>query len=383
MIGLLAIVLLLLLAPPAVAKPADRRDALGQWVAILDAQKVPTGWTGSTATCTRGTESAQSIQATLTAVNALRDFAGLAPVTLDPVKNDKALAAALMMDAAGDLSHTPGEDWPCSTADGREAAARSNLALGFSGAEAMVGYVDDSGVESLGHRRWVLDPAAAEFGTGSTGRTNALWNLPDSGSPTIGVGPPVVAWPPEGWIPWGLVFSDWSASMNVEGADVSAAQVSMTVDGQPRAVSNLREVAPGFGSADPTLAWNVALTPADHAADRDVVVSITGVTVNGGPVPVRYTVRAFAAAPPQITRIDLKRPGKLKPGRKLKVTAQIRDGLSTTYQWLRNGKPIAGTTRRAYRISKTDRGKRLRCRVTASGIGTATRLSPRARIPRR
>jgi uncharacterized protein YkwD len=379
-----ALVALALLAPApaAVAKPASREDALRQWVSVVDATNVPTGWTGSTASCERGAESADSIAATATALNALRDFAGLGPVSFDPAKNDKALAAALMMEAAQNLSHTPGEDWPCSTAEGREAAGRSNLSLGVTGAGAMVGYVDDAGVDSLGHRRWVLDPAATTFGTGSSASANALWTVGDNAPAPTG-DPPLIAWPPDGFVPWSLVFGTWSAAINVPGAEAAAPQVSVAVDGEPRAVSDVRTLEPGFGSADPTIAWTTAISPGDRSADHDVAVAIDGVTVNGTAVPVRYTVRAFAAPPPRITTVGYRLPRKLRSGRRITATATVTDAVSIEYQWLRSGRAVPGATRRRYRLGKIDRGKRLRCRITARGVGTVTRLTPKLKVPRR
>ena len=144
----------LALAMPAGARaaPADRDTALAQYRAVLDDERVATGWTGSVNGCVVGEESEASLAATLRTVNTLRSFAGVGPVTFDSVLNRRALAAALMMKAAGDLSHTPDPDWPCYSEEGAEGAGTSNLFLGASGAAAMVGYVEDPGVQSLGHR---------------------------------------------------------------------------------------------------------------------------------------------------------------------------------------------------------------------------------------
>jgi uncharacterized protein YkwD len=378
-----ALVLAAVLLLAGSASAATRDEAFSLWQSILTAEDVPTDWTGSTAGCVRGTESAQSIDATRTAVNALRRFAGLPPVTFDPVKNDKALAAALMMDAANDLSHTPDENWPCSTPEGREAAGHSNLALGITGAKAMVGYVEDASVASLGHRRWVLDPGATVFGTGSTAKANALWVIPD-GAPTTQPGAPeLVAWPPAGSVPWPLVFDAWSAAWAVPGVDVSNAQVAVTVDGQPRTVSNTEELFAGFGSAEPTLVWNVALTAADRSADHALQVTISGATRDGAPYPVEYTINTFVATPPTIGKVSYSRNGPRRAGAKVTVSAVVEHAVSVAYQWLRDGKAIAGATRKAYRLRQADRGHRIRCRVTATGIGTATKLGPKLRVRRR
>ena len=148
-----------LVAPAAaVAAPDNRDDALEQYRAVVQDEQVDAGWTGSVDGCNVGEESQASLTATLDTVNTLRSFAGVGAVTFDPTLNHRALSAALMMKAAGELSHTPGPDWPCYSFEGDAGAGQSNLFLGASGATAMVGYVDDSGIESLGHRRWLLDP---------------------------------------------------------------------------------------------------------------------------------------------------------------------------------------------------------------------------------
>src|SRR4051812_23059066 len=140
-------------AAPAYAKPADRAAALAAFRAEQADETVPAGWTGSVDGCVVGTESADSLDATLRAVNRLRDFAGLMPVRFEEQYNHNALAAALMMLAKGELSHNPDPAWPCYSDQGYDGASHSNLFYGVSGAAAMVGYVDDEGIDSLGHRR--------------------------------------------------------------------------------------------------------------------------------------------------------------------------------------------------------------------------------------
>jgi hypothetical protein len=127
----------------------------------------------------------------------------------------------------------------------------------------------------------------------------------------------------------------------------------------------------------------VALAPADRADDHDVTVTITGATLNGAPVPITYTVHAFDASPPAVERPGYRLPRKLRPGRRVKAVVTVRRATSVAFQWLRAGKPIRGATKRRYRIERADRGRRIRYRVTATGVGTVVRLAPRLRVPRR
>jgi uncharacterized protein YkwD len=284
-----------LLGAPAVAQaaPATRDAAIDAYRAVLDDENVDAGWTGSVDGCVVGTESQASLDATLRTVNTLRSFAGLGPVTFDQTYNHQALAAALMMKAADKLSHTPGPDWPCYSSDGATGAGTSNLFLGLSGASAMVGFVDDGGVGSLGHRRWLIDPGAQVFGSGSTGSSNALKVI--GGAQAAVPAGTTVPWPPAGFVPWPWVFDTWSIAL---GGDSDAslfstdnAEVKVTLDGEALSVSNVQTLEDGFGTGR-TLSWDVSVPNSATGADRDLKVTIDGVSQNGAPYPISYTSKA-------------------------------------------------------------------------------------------
>lgn len=304
--SVLALIFAMALVPasPVSAAPPDRAAALEAYLAMNDAKGIPAGWTGSVQGCVEGTESAASVDATARTVNTLRDFAGLAPVGFDGELNRKALAAALMMKAANALSHAPGPEWPCSTEHGREGANRSNLFLGRSGAAAMVGYVDDEGVDSLGHRRWLLDPRATTFGTGSTDTTNALLVVGTAGAAPV---PELVAWPPAGDVPWPLIFRDWSAAISAPGTvDASGAVVSVLFDGQPRAVSGTTVLSNGAGTGT-TLKWTVGMNATDPEGSQRIDVKIDNVLVDGVPRSYAYSLTTFPVLPPVAGRFDATR----------------------------------------------------------------------------
>jgi uncharacterized protein YkwD len=375
-----ALLALAVAAPGASAMPASRPEAVSLWDSIVAAQRVPAGWSGSTASCQVGAESPASIDATLTTVNALRRFAGLAPVTIDPVKNREALAAATMMAAAGRLSHSPDQSWPCWTSEGASGASRSNLFLGRSGAAAMVGYVDDSGVPSLGHRFWLLNPLATTFGTGSTGSTNALHVV--QGAEPSSAPPSLVAWPPATFVPWELVFEDWSVELRAgSSVDFQRATVAVTVDGQPRTVTGVRPLG---GGAEGSLTWRTALSSEDRGRDRAIGVTIAGATVDGAPYPIAYRVDALDLQPPSIRSVVVRPSSRLRAGRRLTASAQVSHAQTVSYQWSRSGRRIPGATKRTYRLRRVDRGKTIRCRVVASNAAgvTVTRHSRLLRIRR-
>jgi uncharacterized protein YkwD len=285
----------LLAAPPmAQAAPATRDAAIDAYRAVLADEDVGAGWTGSVDGCVVGSESQESLDATLRTVNTLRSFAGIGPVTFDPTYNHQALAAALMMKAADALSHTPGPDWPCYSDDGAAGAGSSNLFLGLSGPAAMVGFVEDGGVDSLGHRRWLIDPGGTVFGSGSTGSTNALKVIGGANAP-VAAGTQV-SWPPAGFVPWPWVFNTWSIAL---GGDTDTglfstenAQVQVSLDGDPMNVSNVQTLEDGFGTGR-TLSWNVSVPNSATSADHDLKVTVDGVTQNGAPYPISYTSQAI------------------------------------------------------------------------------------------
>ncbi len=289
----------------AASATADGRDAaLADYNATQADARVPAGWTGSTDPCTVGAESQASLDATLNTLNILRRFADIEPVTFNTEKNHRALSAALMMRAQGDLSHNPPPSWKCWTEEGRLGASTSNLYLGASGAKAMVGFVKDAGIESLGHRRWVLDPAAVEMGSGSTGSSNALVVIGSGGDGSRAAALPadkLVAWPSPGWFPATWIFEDWSVAIGSPQSEgtvsLADAQVKVKVDGKSAGVSGVREASPGepFGTGV-TLTWQVALPSTMAQGDHEISVEVSGVTIAGAPLPIDYTVQAFDPA---------------------------------------------------------------------------------------
>jgi hypothetical protein len=280
--------------------PVDRtnRQAVvdfytGVYVAAL---AVPNDWTGSVAGCNAGVTSTAYANATMDMVNYYRAMTGLpAGVTHEAAKDGKAQLAALMMTANNSLSHAPPSTWTCYTADGAEAAGKSNLALGAAGARAVALYMADPGTgnTALGHRRWILYPRQVEMGTGSTGNANDLWVIGAFGSRSAT--PAVVAWPPAGFVPYQLIYPRWSFSVNTSvTVSFSGATVSMTRGGVP---VTLTVFAGATGYGDNTLAWETSdLGFSSGGADEDVSVQVNNVVVNGVPTNYAYTVTVIDPA---------------------------------------------------------------------------------------
>jgi hypothetical protein len=297
---LLCAALWLVAASPAGAI-GDRQTALDAYQSTVADDAVPRGWTGSTEPpgCPIGTESQASIEATRHTLNVVRDFAGIGPVQFTAEKNHRAPAAAQMMEANHDLNHDPPENWTCFTPEGHLGASTSNLALGATGASAILAYADDSGVGSLGHRRWVIDPGEVEMGTGSTNGANALvvFNAPNDPGPRAAVpADSVVAWPAPGFFPEPWMYGDWSVAIGNDvsqaNTDVANAKVSVTIDGNDATVSGVQDLGVSYGTGR-TLSWQVSPRVATMTGDHKIKVKITGVTMNGDPKPISYSLTAF------------------------------------------------------------------------------------------
>lgn len=190
--------------------PASRASVMASYKQLLALTEVPSGWSGDTTSCRAGDTTVAFKQATLDTVNWYRNLVGLTDATFSVEYNRLAQSAALMMSAAGTLSHSPGTDWPCFSEDGRTGAGSSNLALGASGPDAIHLYMDDPGAGNVrvGHRWWVLRPGTQVFGTGDTQNTNALHV---TSNPLPGA-EPAVAWPKPGHFPADILPSSrrWS-----------------------------------------------------------------------------------------------------------------------------------------------------------------------------
>lgn len=243
------------------------------------------GWTGnyfdSDPVAAAGSTSPDFRQAVLLRVNFFRAMAGLpANVQLDDALNAPAQQAALMMSGSDALSHQPSAAGfsAYATELGDYAAARSNLAIGTLGPAAITCYMRDDGPENrfVGHRQWLLNPALTAVGTGdlpggaapdwaleAADRANGAADKPQrlrsanalfletAGNPVAPDASAFVAYPPEGYVPYPVVFARWSLSL--PGADLSRATVEVYRDGVPLTVRS--ESDDDF--LLPTLVWTM------------------------------------------------------------------------------------------------------------------------------
>jgi hypothetical protein len=293
-------------AAPGLSVDTRQREAVRNFYNALfyASENIPMNWTGNIAGCAAGDINPAYREAGLLRINMLRALAGVpAAVTLDDSLNAKAQQAALMMSAQNALSHFPDTNWACRTADGAEAAGRSNLSLGYAGAEAIAfGQMEDEGDNNTaaGHRRWLLYPQTQEMGLGDVAGdgtqdhlpANAVW-VQDSHihDPRPAPRDDFVAWPPPGYLPYTLAFPRWSLSY--PGADFSQASVSVRRNGADVAVT---PEPLAFNIGENTLVWRtpIAAPPVDGPQpDAAFSVSVRNVRVNGQARDFAYDVTLF------------------------------------------------------------------------------------------
>ncbi|HMJ75259.1 MAG TPA: fibronectin type III domain-containing protein, partial [Iamia sp.] len=280
----------------------DPSNRVSVWAAyqssLVEAQGVPVGWTGNTDSCTEGTETAASIEATRAALNFYRGLVGLPGLPNAAADNADAMRAALLQHANSSqgLSHFPPSSWACWTQARYDASGNHNLSS-LPAAQGIQLYMVDpgDGNDFAGHRNWLLHPRGTAFATGSTSAYNAL-DIQTGGSVPAGVD--WIAWPNEGYVPKAIVqpYLWWTKTLfSIKNAaqtlDYSLASVTVKVGSTSLPV----EIRDRSGQ----LTWYTTL-PADWDSSGDVKFDITvsGIKNSGGMalVPHTYSSTAITSA---------------------------------------------------------------------------------------
>ena len=170
-------------------------------------------------TALRGTNSVVFQNATLWRINWYRAMSGIpAAITFSASESAEDQAAALLISANNQLLHSGiPASWSCFSSSGTNAAENSNLAFGLTGPDAISGYIWDWTESQVGHRRWLLYPQTQVMATGdvppqaSYAAANATWIYDANyGGPRPVTPLPYVAWPPPGYVPYPVVYPQWS-----------------------------------------------------------------------------------------------------------------------------------------------------------------------------
>ncbi len=318
----------------------------------LSSEGVPMQTTADVSTCTPGTNSTAYREAVLRRINWFRALAGIpATVTLNSTFSAKDQEAALIMSANNMLSHSPDASWSCYSANGADAAANSNIAIGNTGPDAITAYIWDFGANNdvVGHRRWLLYPQTQVMGTGDIPKTggfnsaNATWVFDGNyGGPRPATRTQYVAWPPAGYLPYQLAYPQWSFALT--NADLSAASVTMKSNGVSVAVA-LQTYVTGIG--ENTLVWvpqgldftsSSAMMP---FSGTDTVYTVTITNIQYSLVITGYTYT--------VTLFDSNVPGADYAPPTLSGPANPVVGQSNAYTFT----PITNATSYQWRVSQS------------------------------
>lgn len=259
-------------------------------------------------------------------LNFARWLAGLPDdLTLDEKLNREAQYGALLLGAGGVFSHNPPQP-PGMDAQmyetGVEATSTSNIGGGGSSLwESIVHYMDDSdpgNVETLGHRRWLLNPPMQRVGFGfvsaGRGKTNTATRVTDRGR----VKPADydwIAWPAPGAFPVELFHAReaWSVTLNPERfqpPDPAKVRVTLTLPAESASWSfDSSSEGPAGANGVPLFRVNsqafgvsncIIFRPGELRSLRDgdaLKVHITGIErVNGSAAALDYDVHFFSLA---------------------------------------------------------------------------------------
>lgn len=351
-----------------VVNSSNRMDVLSFYHTVYSASEGYSqniGWTGNMTTGVAGTTSTAFKEDVRRRVNFYRALAGLpADIIFDDTKNAKCQEAALMMAANNQLSHSPPSWWTFYSADGAEAASKSNLGLTSYGASAIDGYMEEFGAgnSSVRHRRWILYSRAKEMGTGDVPATsqkpsaNALWILTDHKPTAV---PQFVAWPNAGFIPQNLVPARWSLSY--PAANFGSATVSMTRNGLPVQVSIVSRSDANVG--DNTIVWEPSNLPAPSRADEVYSITVSNISGTGVPTSYSYTVTTFHPGVLGTSVVVTGPSSASTAGQAFTFNSipeadsyQLRVGQSTSQTWLEGGEntaTIVDSTAPDYTLTQT------------------------------
>ena len=243
----------------------------------------PSPWKAGPSRCDPGSMSRAGLDDTLRRIDLFRWLGGLYPVVDDAGWNARDQQCAVMLAANGSLNHMPPMGWQCWTQDAYAAASTSNLAAGVGNAADSIDlYMADSGVPSLGHRRWVMNPPLNRVGIGYASGFSCL-HVFDGGNQ-----PSPLRWqavPNPGPVPLPLAqYAAWSihglfASMQ------TTVQVRRVDDGADLPVK-LQQLPLGYGGEAigfARMGWNVE-------AGRTYRVQVTGVAIGN----LSYDVQPIA-----------------------------------------------------------------------------------------
>lgn len=267
--------------------------------------------------CDAGQLKASEKALALAKVNAIRALHRLPAVAYDFASDIQTSKSALISVANAKLTHAPTTDDKCYTAEGKDGSGSSNLYISYSSAPrtlasdaAVVAFLIDDGVASLGHRRWLLHPFLSHT---SFGRVDGTPLVSSPWSNVTGMSLKVIGFPsadltstnieyiayPEGDYPSAYFKHGWYMSFSLlanksgtfangsSAVDFSAATVEVRdVGGVTLPVTEQSANYSGYGIPN-ALQWKVAGT----VNNTQYTVRIQGTKVGGVVKDYQYVFR--------------------------------------------------------------------------------------------
>lgn len=267
--------------------------------------------------CREGKLKASVVNAQIASLNALRALHGLPPVINSSGDELGEQQSALMQAANQSLSHTPPTTWKCYTQAGYTGSSTSNLSISYgtglrveSDESFLARWMtekDNISVDSVGHRRWLLDPflGAVSYGrvvgntTGTFGRVDAaalkVFGTTGAKAP-IGTLPAYVAYPQGDyparfWDDGALLSFGVIASQTAGGANRQVNYSAATVSVRERGASALTVSNVTFDNAGYGLPNNIQFAVDGLRRGVTYDVTISGVTGPGTQPSYAYSFR--------------------------------------------------------------------------------------------
>lgn len=249
----------------------------------------------------------------LKALNTIRYLAGLSSVEIDNGYSSLAQLAAAANAAKGTLSHQPEKPENVSDsvyADVLKGTMASNLSKGQESlplailrlTRDMVG--DDASVESMTHRRWILNPAMAKTGFGVADKVYAQF-ASDCSKENVLSNTEIIVWPPQNMPLEIATVEDPYSVFLADGFTVTDnISISMTRSGDGASWNFSKAASDGYfrfaeggnGIHKTYIAWKPQEITKYIAGDV-VEVVINGVEKDGKAYPIKYSVEYFNALP--------------------------------------------------------------------------------------
>lgn len=225
--------------------------------------------------CDPGVLHPEELRAALHTTSRYRMLVGLHPVSLSAGNLENVQDCAMMHDANNaSLNHTPPNSWACYTQAGYGGCSSSNLARGLGAPAGTVGlYIQDNGVPSLGHRRWVFNPGMGATAFGHRGSYGAMFAFDGSRAHN----PAFVAYPAPGAFPRDAILGKWSIHGGGNYTDSHTVTITNMTSGADVPVSNV--TAPVFGNLASTLAWDVSTNQLPVDTTYRITIRDSGGTV--------------------------------------------------------------------------------------------------------